>query len=114
MLLLARLEHARLVRANVNAAQFAGARLERADFTDAMGLESAYFDPAARELLHGKANAADDTPSLEVQFSVTLRPEQIEGTLLALADFYRACGGLGLPLVETFRDEHTEWSHETV
>jgi hypothetical protein len=37
------------------------------------------------------------TDDLTVTFDPQLTPEQIVATLTALADYYRACGGIGLP-----------------
>ena len=46
----------------------------------------------------GKKGSDQSPPTFKMTFDVRLKPEQITGVLTALADYYRACGGVGFQI----------------
>jgi hypothetical protein len=40
----------------------------------------------------------NSSPELTIAFSAELSPAQINGTLKVLAEYYRACGGIGFEI----------------
>jgi hypothetical protein len=52
------------------------------------------FDPAKHGLITAPSNRRPHA-DFTVTFAPELSPEQIKATLEALADYYRACGGIG-------------------
>jgi len=109
------LQNARFVRSRISGAQFSGAVFDRHAVMQAIGWEGAYFDqPLAvipsDEYTDSEQYARDES-ALFIEFSENLTPEQVQGTLQALAEYYRACGGLGLLLDTADAQPTEEWRH---
>jgi hypothetical protein len=47
-----------------------------------------------------------DTPDFTISFDPALTPDQITAALAALADYYRACGGVGF-LVDLVEEDQS-------
>jgi DNA-binding NtrC family response regulator len=72
------------------------------------------LDAVAERVLHtpfrSKVGVLDDN-DLSIEFDPSLSPEQIASTLTALANYYRACGGVGLPVEFENQEAITEGVH---
>ena len=54
---------------------------------------------------------ADDDSAIVVTFDPSLPGDQVEATLTALANYYRHCGGVGLPEEFELQESVTEEVH---
>lgn len=102
----ANLKDADLHGANLSSADLRGADLSGANLTNAVLQGALYsedtiwptdFDPIQYGAI---VTAADTEESNEftITFSEELTPDQIYATLTAMADYYRACGGVGFSI----------------
>lgn len=93
-----------LAEANLSDADLRGADFRAAILTETV-LTRALFSartkwPAGYEAISHGAIVAESAQSdlygdFEIAFAPELSPNQIKGTLTALAEYYRACGGIG-------------------
>ncbi|MGC9969720.1 MAG: pentapeptide repeat-containing protein [Bryobacteraceae bacterium] len=88
----ANLRHADLSGAELCAANLYGADLTGAKLSDAAFSASTVWPDGYEPIAHG---AIPLLKSFNIAFDEALSPEQARATLVALADYYRACGGLG-------------------
>lgn len=58
-----------------------------------------------------KSTSTRDEPVIVVTFDSSLSGEQVEATLTALANYFRRCGGIGLPAEFEPQESVTEEVH---
>ena len=95
----AKLSRADLSRADLRGADLSGADLTGADLSAALYSHETIwpegFEPSAYGAISERPGEVPAKGDFTITFSPELSPEQVKTALQALADYYRACGGVG-------------------